>query len=203
VQRTLIVGCVLLAVSVAPAAAQWINHPTPGIPRTKDGKPNLNAPAPRTADRKPDLSGMWNVDGLGVMGQRPRRRDAAVGAGPVQRTARNLWARRSRVQLSARGAADGAPRPRSAAHRPDAQPDCDPLRGRPRAADLPRRPSSPERPDADVDGVLGGQVGRRHAGGRDDRLQRPHVARHQRASATATPCTSRNASAEPASARCS
>ena len=65
--RPLIVGCVLLAVSVAPAAAQWINHPTPGIPRTKDGKPNLNAPAPRTADRKPDLSGMWNVDGLGVM----------------------------------------------------------------------------------------------------------------------------------------
>ena len=65
--RTLIVGCVLLAVSAAPAAAQWINHPTPGIPRTKDGKPNLNAPAPRTTDRKPDLSGMWNVDGLGVM----------------------------------------------------------------------------------------------------------------------------------------
>jgi len=39
--------------------AQWLNHPTPGTPRTKDGKPNLKAPAPRTADGKPDLSGVW------------------------------------------------------------------------------------------------------------------------------------------------
>jgi len=41
------------------AAAQWLNYPTPGIPRTADGKPNLSAPAPRTADGKPDLSGLW------------------------------------------------------------------------------------------------------------------------------------------------
>jgi hypothetical protein len=40
-------------------SAQWLNHPTPGIPRTADGKPNLAAPAPRTADGKPDISGMW------------------------------------------------------------------------------------------------------------------------------------------------
>ncbi|MEQ1947017.1 MAG: hypothetical protein ABL995_07500 [Bryobacteraceae bacterium] len=39
--------------------AQWLNLPTPGIPRTADGQPNLKAPAPRTADGKPDLSGMW------------------------------------------------------------------------------------------------------------------------------------------------
>jgi hypothetical protein len=39
--------------------AQWLNHPTPGTPRTKDGKPNLKASAPRTADGKPDLSGVW------------------------------------------------------------------------------------------------------------------------------------------------
>lgn len=44
----------------APLAAQWLNHPTPGIPRTADGKPNLTAPAPRTPDGKPDLSGLWN-----------------------------------------------------------------------------------------------------------------------------------------------
>jgi hypothetical protein len=43
----------------APLAAQWLNHPTPGIPRTADGKPNLTAPAPRTPDGKPDLSGLW------------------------------------------------------------------------------------------------------------------------------------------------
>ncbi len=43
-----------------PVAAQWLNQPTPGIPRTTDGKPNLSAPAPRTSDGKPDLSGLWN-----------------------------------------------------------------------------------------------------------------------------------------------
>ena len=41
------------------ALAQWQGYPTPGIPRTADGKPNLTAPAPRTAEGKPDLSGIW------------------------------------------------------------------------------------------------------------------------------------------------
>ncbi len=49
------------AALVLPAAAQWLNYPTPGIPRTADGKPNLSAPAPRTSDGKPDLSGLWRV----------------------------------------------------------------------------------------------------------------------------------------------
>jgi hypothetical protein len=44
----------------APLGAQWLNHPTPGIPRTADGKPNLAAPAPRAPDGKPDLTGLWN-----------------------------------------------------------------------------------------------------------------------------------------------
>jgi hypothetical protein len=42
-----------------PLAAQWLHYPTPGIPRTADGKPDLSAPTPRTADGKPDLSGVW------------------------------------------------------------------------------------------------------------------------------------------------
>src|SRR5262245_18007194 len=50
---------IILAASVTPLAAQWIDHPTPGIPRTANGKPNLTAPAPRTADGKIDLSGLW------------------------------------------------------------------------------------------------------------------------------------------------
>ena len=41
--------------------AQWPSHPTPGVPRTLDGKPDLSAPAPRSADGKPDLSGVWLV----------------------------------------------------------------------------------------------------------------------------------------------
>ena len=49
----------LFAVFLAGAHAQWLNFPTPGVPRTRDGKPNLAAPAPRALDGKPDLSGVW------------------------------------------------------------------------------------------------------------------------------------------------
>lgn len=49
------------ALFVSAAQAQWLNFPTPGTPRTPDGKPNLAAPAPRTADGTPDLSGVWHV----------------------------------------------------------------------------------------------------------------------------------------------
>jgi hypothetical protein len=52
------IGWVLVAAS-ASVSGQWLDYPTPGVPRTPDGKPNLAAPAPRTADGKPDLSGMW------------------------------------------------------------------------------------------------------------------------------------------------
>jgi hypothetical protein len=45
----------------APAAAQWINHRDPRIPRTPDGKPNLTAPAPKAADGMLDLSGIWQA----------------------------------------------------------------------------------------------------------------------------------------------
>ena len=52
---------VLFALVAAGAWAQWLNYPTPGTPRTKDGKPNLSAKAPRLAG-KPDLSGVWQVE---------------------------------------------------------------------------------------------------------------------------------------------
>ena len=54
--KRLFVLIVFLATGVH---GQWLNFPAPGTPRTRDGKPNLAAPAPRTAEGKPDLSGVW------------------------------------------------------------------------------------------------------------------------------------------------
>src|ERR1700676_2187265 len=51
----------ILCVTSVALTAQWPNRPTPGIPRTPDGKPDLSAPGPRSADGKPDLSGVWMV----------------------------------------------------------------------------------------------------------------------------------------------
>lgn len=52
----------VLSLLPVPLCAQWLNLPTPGVPRTADGKPNLMAATPRTPDGKPDLSGMWQPE---------------------------------------------------------------------------------------------------------------------------------------------
>jgi hypothetical protein len=45
--------------------AQWVVYRDPTIPRTRDGKPNLAAPAPRL-NGKPDLSGIWQAESAPV-----------------------------------------------------------------------------------------------------------------------------------------
>ena len=55
-------GTILIAALCGPLSAQWFNYPTPGTPRTANGKPDLTAPAPHTSDGHPDLSGVWSPD---------------------------------------------------------------------------------------------------------------------------------------------
>jgi hypothetical protein len=59
VTRAAAIG-VLMTVMTAAPLAQWAQYVPPDVPRTADGKPNLDAPAPRTADGRPDLSGVWD-----------------------------------------------------------------------------------------------------------------------------------------------
>ena len=57
--KSMLSRAAIVAAALIPVSAQWLHYPTPGIPRTPEGRPNLSAPAPKTPDGKPDLSGIW------------------------------------------------------------------------------------------------------------------------------------------------
>ena len=57
--RLLFATTVMWGALAGIGSAQWLAHPTPGVPRTPDGQPDMSAPAPRAADGRPDLSGMY------------------------------------------------------------------------------------------------------------------------------------------------
>jgi hypothetical protein len=52
-----------ISMAALPAVAQWLDYPTANVPKTKDGKPDLAAPAPRL-NGHPDFSGMWGWDAI-------------------------------------------------------------------------------------------------------------------------------------------
>ncbi|HWF10370.1 MAG TPA: hypothetical protein VG297_18005 [Bryobacteraceae bacterium] len=63
-----------------PLLAQWPTYPTPNVPKTAEGKPNLSGPAPKTANGKPDLSGVWQYQ------RPPEEANAAPPAPPAPGT---------------------------------------------------------------------------------------------------------------------
>jgi hypothetical protein len=52
----------LMVLLCAASPAQWLHVPAKNTPRTKDGKPDLAAPAPRRPDGKRDLTGIWGTE---------------------------------------------------------------------------------------------------------------------------------------------
>jgi hypothetical protein len=58
----LFVLVLVVCLTASSLSAQWLHYRNEQIPRTSDGRPNLNAPAPRTTDGKPDLSGIWDIE---------------------------------------------------------------------------------------------------------------------------------------------
>ena len=112
-QRTALATITALVLASVAMQAQWVGRPTPGIPRTPDGKPNLTAPAPpKLADGHPDLSGIWDVGNMNLLprsgpGPEGRRRAAAdaVGGRPSEGTTGSQSRRRSVYLLHAIGRA--------------------------------------------------------------------------------------------------
>src|SRR5262249_14200611 len=76
---------VVLLLATVPLSAQWLGVPTPGVPRTADGKPDLAAPAPKTPDGHPDISGVW-------MPNTRTLQDLAVGMTPPGEVPYQPWA---------------------------------------------------------------------------------------------------------------
>ena len=92
--KRVILAIALIAFPLA-LSAQWPDYPTPGVPKTPDGKPKLDGPAPRTADGHPDLSGVWeNIRGnvATFAAGAPRAAPPPPPDGPPEVTFRNIGA---------------------------------------------------------------------------------------------------------------
>jgi hypothetical protein len=99
--RATVAALALLMLAPLSSGAQWVNAPTPGLPRLADGKPDLNAATPRASDGKPDLSGVWRAST--ASGKYVLRLGSDLPEIPLRPDARELYNKRL--------AADGAGRP--------------------------------------------------------------------------------------------
>jgi hypothetical protein len=92
-------------------SAQWLKHPTAGIPRAADGKPDLSAQAPRHASGRPVLAGLWRP-APGIVGDMTR--GLKGGEVPYQPWAEKLFKERrandSRDDPTASCVVGGVPR---------------------------------------------------------------------------------------------
>ena len=110
--------CLLIALAAQTAAhGQWLGYPTPGIPRTADGKAKLSAPTPRGPDRKPDLSGLWETDSAPAEFLERYVPDATNGAGesPLSKYFLNILADFQPEEVPLRPEATASLRQREAA----------------------------------------------------------------------------------------
>lgn len=92
--KRVILAIALIAFPLA-LSAQWPDYPTPGVPKTPEGKPKLDGPAPRAADGHPDLSGIWeNIRGnvATFAAGAPRAAPPPPPDGPPEVTFRNIGA---------------------------------------------------------------------------------------------------------------
>ena len=90
-RRILIAATMAALMMTGSVAAQWLTHPTAGIPRLPDGKANLAAPVPKHASGKPVLAGLWRPS-PGMVGDIAR--NLKPGEVPFQPWAETLFKER-------------------------------------------------------------------------------------------------------------